>query len=51
MTASIIDGKMLAAQIRAEIAQETAEFTTKTGVTPCLAAVLVGVDPGSQVYV
>lgn len=51
VTASIIDGKMLSAQIRAEIALETAEFTAKTGVTPCLAAVFVGNDPGSQVYV
>ena len=51
MTASIIDGKTLAAQIREEIAQQTAEFTTRTGVTPCLAAVLMGDDPGSQVYV
>ncbi len=51
MTATIIDGKSLAAQIRAEIAAETARFTITTGVTPCLAAVLVGDDPGSQVYV
>ncbi len=51
MTAAILDGKALAEQIRAEIAQETAAFIAKTGVTPCLAAVLVGDDPGSQVYV
>jgi methylenetetrahydrofolate dehydrogenase (NADP+)/methenyltetrahydrofolate cyclohydrolase len=51
VTAAILDGKTLAEQIRAEIAQETAQFVAKTGVTPCLAAVLVGEDPGSQVYV
>ena len=51
MTATILDGKALSTQIRAEIAQEVATFVEQTGVTPCLAAVLVGEDPGSQVYV
>ena len=51
MTAAILNGKALSEQIRAEIAVEVAEFIAKTGVTPCLAAVLVGEDPGSQVYV
>jgi methylenetetrahydrofolate dehydrogenase (NADP+) / methenyltetrahydrofolate cyclohydrolase len=51
MTAAILNGKALSEQIRAEIAVEVAEFLGKTGVTPCLAAVLVGDDPGSQVYV
>ena len=51
MTAAILDGKALSKQIRAEIAEEVAEFTSKTGVTPCLAAVLVGENPASQVYV
>jgi methylenetetrahydrofolate dehydrogenase (NADP+) / methenyltetrahydrofolate cyclohydrolase len=51
VTATLLDGKALSTQIRAEIAQEVAAFTAKTGVTPCLAAVLVGEDPGSQVYV
>lgn len=51
MTAAILNGKALSEQIRAEIAVEVAEFIAKTGVTPCLAAVLVGDDPGSQVYV
>ncbi|MGD0900567.1 MAG: bifunctional 5,10-methylenetetrahydrofolate dehydrogenase/5,10-methenyltetrahydrofolate cyclohydrolase [Thermoguttaceae bacterium] len=51
MTATILDGKAMAEQIRAEIAREVAEFTGRTGVVPCLAAVLVGEDPGSQVYV
>ncbi len=51
MTATILDGKSLSEQLRAEAAAEAAEFVKRTGVTPCLAAVLVGDDPGSQVYV
>ena len=51
MTATILDGKALSETIRAEVALEAAEFIAKTGVTPCLAAVLVGGDPASQVYV
>jgi len=51
VTATILDGKILAEQIRAEIAADVAKFVHQTGVTPCLAAVLVGEDPGSQVYV
>jgi methylenetetrahydrofolate dehydrogenase (NADP+)/methenyltetrahydrofolate cyclohydrolase len=51
MTAAILNGKALSEQIRAEIAIEVADFIAKTGVIPCLAAVLVGEDPGSQVYV
>jgi methylenetetrahydrofolate dehydrogenase (NADP+) / methenyltetrahydrofolate cyclohydrolase len=51
VSASILDGKALATQIRAEIAAQAAEFTAKTGVTPCLVAVLVGNDPASEVYV
>jgi methylenetetrahydrofolate dehydrogenase (NADP+) / methenyltetrahydrofolate cyclohydrolase len=51
VTAAIIDGKALAEQIRAEIARDVAEFVEQTGATPCLAAVLVGENPASQVYV
>jgi methylenetetrahydrofolate dehydrogenase (NADP+) / methenyltetrahydrofolate cyclohydrolase len=51
VTATILDGKALAQQIRAEIAEQVAEFIEDTSVVPCLAAVLVGEDPGSQVYV
>ncbi len=51
MTASILDGKALSETIRAEIARDTAAFIAETGVTPCLAAVLVGENPASQVYV
>jgi methylenetetrahydrofolate dehydrogenase (NADP+)/methenyltetrahydrofolate cyclohydrolase len=51
VSAAILDGKAISKQIRAEIAQQVAQFTEKTGVKPCLAAVLVGDDPASQVYV
>lgn len=51
MAATILDGKTVAMTIRTEIAQRVAEFRTKTGVQPCLATVLVGDDPASQVYV
>jgi len=51
MTAAILDGKALSQEIRAEVAQQVAEFVEQSGVTPCLAAVLVGEDPASQVYV
>ena len=51
MTASILDGKALSEQVRAEIARDAADFTRRTGVTPCLAAVLAGDNPASQVYV
>lgn len=51
MTAQLLDGKSLAKTIQAEIAAETAEFVRDRGITPCLATVLVGADPASEVYV
>lgn len=51
MIAKIIDGKLIAEQTRSEIAQATLTFRERTGVTPHLAAVLVGNDPASEVYV
>jgi methylenetetrahydrofolate dehydrogenase (NADP+)/methenyltetrahydrofolate cyclohydrolase len=51
MTARILDGKALAEKLQAELAQRVAEFKAKSGVTPCLAAVLVGENPASEVYV
>jgi len=51
VSATVLDGKSLAQQIRAEIGDQVADFTRKGGAIPCLAAVLVGEDPGSQVYV
>ncbi|MBN2216523.1 MAG: bifunctional methylenetetrahydrofolate dehydrogenase/methenyltetrahydrofolate cyclohydrolase FolD [Pirellulales bacterium] len=51
MTATILDGKALAEEMRAELAEQAAEFIQDSGVVPCLAAVLVGDDPASQIYV
>lgn len=51
MTANIIDGKALAQQERARIADDVARLKAEHDVTPGLAAVLVGEDPASQVYV
>jgi len=51
MPAEILDGKSLARQIRAELTNEVAEFIASHGKTPTLAAVLVGSDPASEVYV
>ncbi len=47
MTARLIDGKVIAATLRAEIAAKVAA----AGFTPSLAVILVGEDPASQVYV
>jgi methylenetetrahydrofolate dehydrogenase (NADP+)/methenyltetrahydrofolate cyclohydrolase len=51
LTAKILDGKALAEEIRGEVATGVAEFQQKHGVTPGLAAVLVGDDPASAIYV
>ncbi len=46
----LIDGKQISAQIKAEAAEEAAALRAR-GITPCLAVVLVGENPASQVYV
>ncbi|QIL80220.1 bifunctional methylenetetrahydrofolate dehydrogenase/methenyltetrahydrofolate cyclohydrolase FolD [Diaphorobacter sp. HDW4A] len=51
MTAQIIDGKALSAQLRTEVAARAATLKAKSGVTPGLAVVLVGDNQASQVYV
>ncbi len=51
MTAQVIDGALMAQQIRAEVAAGVAEMRQRHGVVPGLAAVLVGDDPASAVYV
>lgn len=48
--AQIIDGKAVAAQVRAEVAVEVAQLKEK-GVTPGLAVIVVGDDPASRIYV
>jgi methylenetetrahydrofolate dehydrogenase (NADP+)/methenyltetrahydrofolate cyclohydrolase len=51
MSATIIDGKAIAARVRAEVAEDVRAFVEHTGRAPGLATVLVGDDPGSAVYV
>jgi methylenetetrahydrofolate dehydrogenase (NADP+)/methenyltetrahydrofolate cyclohydrolase len=51
MTASVIDGKQIAAQTRAKVADEVARLGKQHGVVPGLAVVLVGSNPASEVYV
>jgi methylenetetrahydrofolate dehydrogenase (NADP+)/methenyltetrahydrofolate cyclohydrolase len=51
MTAQIIDGRIIAADLRARIADEVARVKRDHGLTPGLAVVLVGNDPASEVYV
>jgi methylenetetrahydrofolate dehydrogenase (NADP+)/methenyltetrahydrofolate cyclohydrolase len=51
MTAQLIKGAEIAAQIREELTKEIAELKEKHNVVPGLVTVLVGADPASQVYV
>jgi methylenetetrahydrofolate dehydrogenase (NADP+)/methenyltetrahydrofolate cyclohydrolase len=51
MTARIIDGNALSARIRELLATSARGMKVSHGVTPCLAVILVGEDPASQVYV
>lgn len=51
MPAQLIDGKAIAQAVRAEIWEKVEELVSRTGVRPCLAAVLVGDDPASRLYV
>ncbi len=47
----IIDGKAIAAKVRAEVAQAVQDIQQRAGVTPGLALIRVGNDPASEVYV
>ena len=49
--AELLDGATVAGQIKQEVARDVAQFVADHEVTPCLAAVLVGDDPASAVYV
>ena len=51
MTAIVMDGKAVAAKVRAEVAVRAREFAAKYGRRPGLAVVQVGQDPASTVYV
>ena len=50
MAATIIDGKALAAATKAEAAEKVEQLKAQ-GINPCLAVILVGENPASQVYV
>ena len=51
MTAQIIDGKKIAAEVRAEVKQGVDERLAQGKRRPGLAVILIGSDPASQVYV
>jgi methylenetetrahydrofolate dehydrogenase (NADP+)/methenyltetrahydrofolate cyclohydrolase len=51
MPATVIDGRAIAAQVRAEVAKEVAQLVADGRPQPGLATVLVGDDPASDVYV
>ncbi len=50
MSAKIIDGKAVSAEVKAAVAAETAQLKEK-GIVPGLAVIIVGDDPASRVYV
>jgi methylenetetrahydrofolate dehydrogenase (NADP+)/methenyltetrahydrofolate cyclohydrolase len=51
MAATIIDGKQIAARVRAQVARDVAGLVAAGGRAPGLATVLVGEDPASAIYV
>jgi methylenetetrahydrofolate dehydrogenase (NADP+) / methenyltetrahydrofolate cyclohydrolase len=51
MAATIIDGKQIAAHVRAQVARDVAGLVAAGGRAPGLATVLVGEDPASAIYV
>ena len=51
MPANILSGKVIADEIKAEVAAEVASLKSTHDISPCLVAVRVGEDPASSVYV
>lgn len=51
MTAKLLEGKVFAEQIKADVKREIAALKAEYGVTPGLAVVIVGENPASKVYV
>lgn len=51
MPAQVIDGKVIAAKLREDVASEVTRLKCEHGLTPGLAVVLIGNDPASEVYV
>jgi methylenetetrahydrofolate dehydrogenase (NADP+) / methenyltetrahydrofolate cyclohydrolase len=48
---TVIDGRKISADIRAEVADGVNKLKSEKGITPGLAVIIVGEDPGSQIYV
>jgi methylenetetrahydrofolate dehydrogenase (NADP+)/methenyltetrahydrofolate cyclohydrolase len=51
VTARLLDGNLVAAQVRERVAPRVAAFAARAGRAPALGIVLVGSDPGSEIYV
>jgi methylenetetrahydrofolate dehydrogenase (NADP+)/methenyltetrahydrofolate cyclohydrolase len=51
VTATVVDGREIARQVREQVAREVAELVAAGGPPPGLATILVGADPGSEIYV
>ena len=51
MAARILNGTLIASQIRESVGPGVAAFTARAGRQPCLGIVLVGEDPASEIYV
>ena len=51
MTAQLIDGKLMAANIRSQIKEQVEDYVKAGNRRPALAVILVGEDPASQIYV
>jgi methylenetetrahydrofolate dehydrogenase (NADP+)/methenyltetrahydrofolate cyclohydrolase len=51
VTAKILSGKVIAAEVEGEVAKAAAALTRQYGMAPALAAILVGDDPASAIYV
>lgn len=51
MSAKILSGKVIAAEVEQEVVQAAAALTRQYGMSPALAAILVGDDPASSIYV
>lgn len=51
MHAKLLDGKQLAADLRAEVALQVAALKNETGLVPGLGVILIGADPASTSYV
>ena len=50
MVASVIDGKVIAKRLRADVKKRVAALTSDTGLIPGLAVISVGDDPASEIY-